>query len=469
MDEDVVNDRRGVGLPLGRLELDRIRSGLIDLEPPDELLRVGGRDLHRRGLALAELQVARPRRLVRPGADGDLRPLQRFDVPPLDVRPGRNAGVVRELVVERDGRDHRRGEDVQVVAQRLGVSTRQVVIHALPHVPHGVLPGVAVVAAGGEFLRGVKLTAVHAPVEHDLVGTGPHDLDQEWDVRAGDDLGQLGVVPRLDFLQPSVCRPDDIAQEGPHHRSGNAFLSEHRVAAEDHDHGREHIPDLDQPALVDDGVDLDRGQVLDRLLLDRRQERLRHLPALPAEVEVINQAVLERRVGLLDRPGRVEPVDPPEHRQDDPPDGERPAPRQAQEQDDPAEPDRQADQMVEQDFEEKDTQRRRDQRQGRGQDVGHLDLGPRPAELVVDELLVVEHLPVRLRAQSHRASSPDPTAATSIPPLYASERGKDQPSVPSAGRFSDDCPKTRAERIAPADSARAVFPWSRIAERRTKP
>ena len=61
--------------------------------------------------------------------------------------------------------------------------------------------------------------------------------------------------------------------------------------------------------------------------------------------------------------------------------------------------------MVEHDFEEKDADDRGGERETGDQNVRRLDLGLGPGELVVDELLVIEHLAVRLRAQGHGADS----------------------------------------------------------------
>ena len=61
--------------------------------------------------------------------------------------------------------------------------------------------------------------------------------------------------------------------------------------------------------------------------------------------------------------------------------------------------------MVEHHLEEEHAQRGRARIRHGGQDVGHLDPRPGPAELMVDVLLVVEQLAVRLRAQGHGAAS----------------------------------------------------------------
>ena len=90
-------------------------------------------------------------------------------------------------------------------------------------------------------------------------------------MRAGDDPRQLGVVAGLDVDQPGVGRPDDVGQEGPLGRVEDALGGERRVEAEDDDDAAEHVGHLHQPMLVDDRVDLDLGQVVDRPGLDGRQ------------------------------------------------------------------------------------------------------------------------------------------------------------------------------------------------------
>ena len=70
--------------------------------------------------------------------------------------------------------------------------------------------------------------------------------------------------------------------------------------------------------LVDDLVDLDVGQVVDGPGLQGGQHGLGQLVAVGAQRQVIDQAVLEGGIGLLDGLGGVDPVDPQDQRQDDP-------------------------------------------------------------------------------------------------------------------------------------------------------
>ena len=166
---------------------------------------------------------------------------------------------------------------------------------------------------------------------------------------------------------------------------------------------------MHQPVLIDDRVDLDLRQVVDG-------PAPRASPGPPSaarsrwrlQLEVVDQAVLERRVGLLDRLGGVEPVDPPTQRQDDPEDARTTAAAdQPEGQHDPPKPDRQADRAWSSTTSRNSTPRNRDQQdQARRQDVGDLDPRPGPAELVIDELLVIQQLAVQLRARSHEPLLP---------------------------------------------------------------
>ena len=424
---DVVDDRLGVGLAAGGGELDRVGAALGNLEATREREGVLGGDRHRDRAELAQVDLAGAGRLIRPGPDGDDRPLDRLDVAPLEIGASRGLGVGREVVVELDPRDHRRREDVELVAEALGVARGDVVLEVLLDVPEGRLPGVVVVLAGGELGGGEELAAVGAVVEDDLLGPGPLRLDGEGDVRPGHDLRQVLVVARLDVDQSRVGRPDHVGQERPAGRVDDALGRQERIEAEgDHDR-RQDVGHLDQAALIHDRVDLDPGQVADRLGLDGRHRRAGELGAVPAEVEVADQAVLERRVDLLDRPGGVEIVDPPDQGEHDRPGRIDPRARQSAVEDQAAGPGRQADRVIEQDLREEDRQGRRDQGGPGGQDVGHPNLGPGPLELVVDVLLVVEQLPVGLRAYGHRRRPPRSTCPASVPPII------DGPGEPRGG------------------------------------
>lgn len=68
---------------------------------------------------------------------------------------------------------------------------------------------------------------------------------------------------------------------------------------------------------------------------------------------------------------------------------------------------RQPDQMVEYHLDEKCRQENDHQCQAGRHDIGELDAGPRPLELMIDELLVVQQFAVRFRlgSQSHDACS----------------------------------------------------------------
>ena len=337
--------------------------------------------------------------------DGDPGPLDRLDVAPLDAGAGGDAGVGGECEVEGDGRHHRRRQDADAVAARLGVAAGEVVIKVLLDVRQGELPGVRAVLAGGEVGGGEILPAVRAVVEDHPPRPRPLGLGREDDEIARDLLRQLGVVAGLDADQPGVRRPGDVDQHGPPDRVDDALgCQKHVEAGQDH-HPRQRVEHLDEPALVDDLVDLHAGQVVDGLGLDGRQDRRRDVGAVAAEVQVADQAILELRVRLLDRPRRVEPADVAQERHDQPPEGVRPAGDQAGQQDRLPDQSGQADGVVEHDFQEEDRQGRR--RQGRGpcQQVGHLDPGPRLPELMVDVLLVIEHLAVRLRDRGHVAGS----------------------------------------------------------------
>ena len=222
-------------------------------------------------------------------------------------------------------------------------------------------------------------------------------------MRPGDDGGEVVVRPRLDVHQPRVRRPGDVGEQGPADRVEDRLGGQERVDADDDDDPGERVEHLDQAALVDDRVDVDPRQVVHRLRLDGRHHALGQVAPAPAEVEVVDQAVLELGVRLLDRPGGVEAVDAADQGQDDPIGGEGGRPGEPEDQGDHPEPGRQAvrQEVVEQDLQEEAAQQGRRQQDPGGEDVGHLDLRPGQAELMVDELLVIEQLALRLRARGH--------------------------------------------------------------------
>ena len=360
---DVINDRFRVQLAARRLELDRIRARFLDDDLAQQELRVVPVHFEPAGVAVlrvfapCEIEMREHGGLIRPGANRDLGPLDRLNVPSRDVRSRADPGILGELIINRDRRDHRRGENVEVVLERLGVASGQVVIHPLADVAEDRGPGVVIVLAGGEVDRRVVFAAVHAVMQLDLLGAGVQDLDRERYVGAGDDPGKLGMVARLNVRQPGVRGTDDVGEQGAPGRVEAALRGQRGVNAKKDDHARERISHLQDPALVDDSIHLDLRQVLDRLRLDRREERPGDTFRVLIQGQIVDQAVLEGRVRLFNRLRRVQRVDPSQHRQDDPQHRERRRARQPQVKDDPPEPEREAKKMVENHFRKQKRQR----------------------------------------------------------------------------------------------------------------
>ncbi|WP_406693398.1 hypothetical protein V5E97_20445 [Singulisphaera sp. Ch08] len=163
----------------------------------------------------------------------------------------------------------------------------------------------------------------------------------------GHDLGKFRVIARLDVHEPSIGRSNHIRQKRPLGRVENTLGRQKGIEAEQNENGRERVGNLDQPALIDDGIDLDAGQVVHRLGLDRGHGRLRNLGPTPFQVEIVDQAVLEGGIRLLDRLRRIEAIDPPDQRQANSQDRKRDPSRQTGEQDNSPQPDRQTKRMVE--------------------------------------------------------------------------------------------------------------------------
>ena len=122
---------------------------------------------------------------------------------------------------------------------------------------------------------------------------------------------------------------------------------------------------------------------------------------MATELQVVDQAVLERRLGNLDRLGGVQRIDLTDHRQDQPQGREDGGGRQAAVQDRRAQPEGHSDDVVEHDLEEQDRQEAHQQRQARRGDVRELDATPCALKLVVDKLLVVQQLTERLRLRPY--------------------------------------------------------------------
>ncbi len=293
---------------------------------------------------------------------------------------------------------------------RFGVTAGQVVVDELRaplglHVSKRGQPGIKVVRASGEFLGGVELPAVLAIVKRDLGGAGTLNLDRKVHIRARHHMGKGVVVARLDVHQPGVGRSGDVGQKGPPGRVEDAFGREKRVEAEDDHDARERVDHPDQVPLIDDRVHLNPRKVLNSLRLDGRQEELRRLIAMAAEIEVADQAILEARIGEFDRSGRIEEIDPAEQGPNDPPCRENQAAGQSDRQNDQANPDRQSEHMVEKHLEEQNAKGHGGQSDRGRENVGHPDLGPCQADLVIDVLLIIEQLALRLSAQGHDADS----------------------------------------------------------------
>ena len=145
-----------------------------------------------------------------------------------------------------------------------------------------------------------------------------------------------------------------------------------------------------QSLLVHDRVDLDVREIADGSRFQRRHDRLRHLAALLPQLEVIDQAVLERRVGVFDRSRRVDAVDSPHKRHRDTHGCKHARAVMPVASTSTPQKERKPEDVVEDDLEEEDGQESDQQRQAGGDDIGDLDPPSGALDLVVDELLVIE-------------------------------------------------------------------------------
>ncbi|RUL88164.1 hypothetical protein TsocGM_08485 [Tautonia sociabilis] len=308
---DVVDHRLRVELALGRLELDRVRPVPLQLEAAGQLLRVARRGHEAGRPHLVQVEVASPCRQVGPGSDRDDRSFQGANVPPLDARSPGDSGVVGEVQIVSDRHHPGRRHHGQAVVLRPVVVRRQVVDQFLLDVlqrngPRVVAP-LALVERGGIEV----VAAVGAVVQADLVGAEPPrvHLGREEHVGPRNHASALGVVAGEDVHQPRIRRPGDVGQQGPPGRIEHVLRGEDDVQAEQHDDGRQRVERPGQLPLVDGRLHLHRGQVLHRPRLQGPQHRRGELLAPAAEVDVIQQAILEARVERLDLPRRVEVVD----------------------------------------------------------------------------------------------------------------------------------------------------------------
>ena len=407
--DNVVDDGVRVDLAAGGLELDGIGAGFLDGEGAGEEGGVAGVDLHLGlivGLALAEVEIGGNGRLVGLGADSHAGALDGLDAAAFDVVSRGDAGVGGEEVVDLDAIDHGGGDDFEVVAKGFGVAARQVIVEALAGVSEGGLPGVVEVGAGGEVGGGVILAVVGAVVELEVCGTGALDLDGEGDVGAGGDASELGIIAGLDIDQASVGGADDICQKGATGGVEDAFGGHRGVEAEEDDNAGEGVGHLEEAPLIDDGVDLDVGEVFDSLGFYGGEERLGDVLVVAAsKLQIVDQAVFKLGVGVFDGLGGVEAVDPADHGEKDLAGDVSHSRDEAGPEDKAADYQVEAERVVENDLKEEPAQGGRGEDEDRGDNVGRLDPGAGAADLVLDVLLVVEQLSDRLGAQSHGACS----------------------------------------------------------------
>ena len=439
---DVVLHGLGVDLPLGGREADPIASRLIDVETSNQLVLSLTRDIHRdlhnplglavlsfgdgprrvgrredRPAVILEDEKRRLRRLIRGRVNRDLGPLERFHCPARDGGGRGQPGVGRGERVVRDIRDHRGAEHLDVVVQRLRVAAGQIVVKALPDLPHRQGPGIVVIRSRTERRGRVKVAAVDAPVKQDLFGTRPLQFDRERNIQAGNHLGKLGIVSRLDVNEQCVGRPDDVGQKGALGGVEDALGRERGIEAEDHHDAGEGVEHPQENLLADHGVDLNLGQILDRLFLHHRHDRLGEFLAMLAQVEIVDQAILERRVGPLNGSRGVKMVNLAEQGTHDPQRKERQRRGTAAPENHPPQPDRQAEEVIEHDLKEQHPNHRRDEDQDRCINIGHLDPGLRPIELILDVLFVIENLAGGLRSYCHRSVLQRSLTAVRVPCL----------------------------------------------------
>ena len=121
-----------------------------------------------------------------------------------------------------------------------------------------------------------------------------------------------GSFPGLMFVSRVLVGRVRSARNALRVESQNALRRKKPVEAKHDQDAGERIEGARQSLLVHDRVDLDVREITDGPRFQGRHDRLGHLAALLAQLQVIDQAVLESRVRVFDRPRRVDAVDPPD-------------------------------------------------------------------------------------------------------------------------------------------------------------
>ncbi len=128
---------------------------------------------------------------------------------------------------------------------------------------------------------------------------------------------ELGIVARLDVDELGIGGASHVGEERAAGRVVDTLGREDRVQGKNHAEARERVDGSQHALLVDDRIDLDVGQVGDGPCLERGHHGLGHQGAVAPKLEVVDQAIFECRIGVFDRPGRVDAVDPPHERHGD--------------------------------------------------------------------------------------------------------------------------------------------------------
>ena len=173
------------------------------------------------------------------------------------------------------------------------------------------------------------------------------------------------------------------------HALKRALGGQDRVSRADRQDAGQHIADLDQPRTVHRRIDGNVRQVGRRPLFERLVDPGSNSGAIRAKQQKVDQAVLQRRIAVLDRPSRKQRIhaaeQPRQHNPYQVPAGS--AGQQRQRRPTPPGPQRN-DPMIQDRHNQQKAQDARPKNHERAADIDQLDLRARFGDLLVDKSIV---------------------------------------------------------------------------------